>query len=1010
MLARSHQVALRAAQSSTRILARTAVASLSQRAFTAGTASLSPSPRRLTPLRSSPSPSRSLATMAEQNQGAKLIDGNAIAASLRQGIAARIAETRARFPRFEPTLVIVQQGARPDSSTYVKMKLKAAAEAGIKCTLVQLGGPEDGVGENEVMAEVERLNADSDVHGIIVQLPLSDEIGRDGERRITEAVSPEKDVDGFHAYNIGLLSSRASEPLFAPCTPAGVMLLLESTGIEISGKNAVVLGRSDIVGSPVCALLRRKDATVTQCHSRTKNLADIVRQADIVVAAIGQARFVQGDWIKPGAVVIDVGTNYIADSTRKSGSRLVGDVDFDSARQVASYITPVPGGVGPMTVAMLMENTVLSAQRLLEKSQQRLVKPLKLVCKEKVPSDIEIAKSQVPKPIDVLAAEIGIPAKDLELYGRNKAKVKLEVLDSLRHRKDGKYIVVAGITPTPLGEGKSTTTIGLAQALGAHLGKAAYACVRQPSQGPTFGIKGGAAGGGYSQVIPMDEFNLHLTGDIHATTAANNLLAAAISARYFHESTQSDKALFSRLCPPKKGVRSFSPVMIKRLEKLGIDKRNPDDLTEEERSAFVRLDIDPEKISWHRVLDTNDRYLRKVMTGLGPAEQGKTLETGFDIAVASECMAVLALATSLGDMRDRLGRMVVAESKSGVPITCDDIGATNSLAILMKDAIKPNIMQTLEGTPVFVHAGPFANIAHGNSSILADKIALKLAGIEEGEEEDKNGYVITEAGFGADIGMEKFVNIKCRASGLIPNAVVLVATIRALKMHGGGPEVTPGKPLPEVYLNEDLDILKAGCANLARHIENAKKVGVKVIVAVNRFTSDTPAEIKLVQEQALAAGADAAVPCNHWAEGGKGAIELGEAVIQACKEPNPFKFLYDVNLPIKDKIEIIAKEFYGAAAVEYSELAESQIKSFEETGYGKLPICMAKTHLSFSADPKLKGAPSGFTIPIREARLSAGSGFIYPLVGEMSTMPGLATRPCFFDHQLLDDGEIIGLS
>ncbi|GAA5845755.1 hypothetical protein JCM9279_006098 [Rhodotorula babjevae] len=946
----------------------------------------------------------------QPHSGAHLIDGNATALALRQGIAARIADTRAKFPRFEPSLVIVQQGARSDSSTYVKMKLKAAAEAGIKCQLVQLGGAEDGIGEQEVMAEVERLNADSDVHGIIVQLPLSDDIGRDGERRITEAVSPEKDVDGFHAYNIGLLSSRASEPLFAPCTPAGVMLLLESTGVDLSGKHAVVLGRSDIVGSPVCALLRRKDATVTQCHSRTKNLEHLVQQADIVVAAIGVPRFVQGAWLKPGAIVIDVGTNFVDDPTRKSGSRLVGDVDFDSARATASFITPVPGGVGPMTVAMLMENTVLSAQRLLEKSQQRLVKPLKLVCKPDVPSDIEIAKSQVPKPIDVLASEIGIPGQDLELYGRNKAKVKLEVLDHLRHRRDGKYIVVAGITPTPLGEGKSTTTIGLAQALGAHLGKAAYACVRQPSQGPTFGIKGGAAGGGYSQVIPMDEFNLHLTGDIHATTAANNLLAAAISARFFHESTQTDKALFNRLCPPKKGVRTFAPIMFKRLDKLGITKTNPDDLTDDEKARFARLDIDPEKISWHRVVDTNDRYLRKIQTGLGPAEQGKTLETGFDIAVASECMAVLALATSLADMRDRLGRMVIGESRAGVPITCDDIGCTGSLAILMKDAIKPNLMQTLEGTPVFVHAGPFANIAHGNSSILADKIALKLAGIEEGESDDKNGYVITEAGFGADIGMEKFVNIKCRASGLVPNAVVLVATVRALKMHGGGPEVTPGKPLPEVYLTENLDILREGCSNLRRHIENAKKVGINVIVAVNRFTADTDAEIQLVQDEALKAGADAAVPCNHWAEGGLGALELGEAVIKACQQPNPFKFLYDVDQPIKAKIETIAREFYGAANVAFSELAEAQIAGFEAQGFGNLPICMAKTHLSFSDDPSAKGAPTGFTTTIREVKMAAGAGFVYPLVGSMSTMPGLSTRPGFFDHQLLDDGEIIGLS
>lgn len=941
---------------------------------------------------------------------AQILDGNAMALSLRTDISSKIAALQAQYPRFSPHLAIIQQGARSDSNTYVKMKLKAAAEAGIKTTLVVLGGKEDGITEDEVLKEVQRLNDDDSVHGVLVQLPLSDDIGRDGERRITEAVSPSKDVDGFHAYNIGLLSSRASTPLFSPCTPAGVMLLLESTGVKIAGKHAVVLGRSDIVGSPVCALLRRKDATVTQCHSRTQNLEAIIGLADIVVAAIGQAKFVQGSWLKPGAIVIDVGTNFIADATKKSGQRLVGDVDYDSAVKVASYITPVPGGVGPMTVAMLMENTLIAAKRALDKSHQRLVKPLKLTLKQNVPSDIEIAKSQTPKAIDILAAEIGIPANDLEMYGKYKAKVKLEILDSLKHRRNGKYIVVAGITPTPLGEGKSTTTIGLAQALGAHLGKSAFACVRQPSQGPTFGIKGGAAGGGYSQVIPMDEFNLHLTGDIHATTAANNLLAAAIDARYFHESTQTDKQLFNRLCPAKKGKRTFASIMFKRLEKLGITKTNPDDLTEEEVGKFVRLDIDPANITWHRVVDTNDRYLREITTGQSSTEKGLIMKTGFDIAVASECMAVLALATDLADMRDRLGRMVIGQSKGGDPITCDDIGATHSLAILMKDAIKPNLMQTLEGTPVFVHAGPFANIAHGNSSILADKIALKLAGIEEGEDENNVGYVITEAGFGADIGMEKFCNIKCRVSGLQPNAVVLVATIRALKMHGGGPEVTPGKPLPEVYLKENLEILEKGCSNLIKHIENARKMGVKVIVAVNRFTSDTDAESELVQKIALAAGADAAVPCTLWAEGGLGALELGKAVIEVCKEPNPFKFLYPLEMSIKDKISTIATEMYGAKDVSYSEEASNRIADYTTQGYGNLPICMAKTHLSLSDNPNLKGAPTGFTLPIRTIKLSAGAGFLYPLVGAMSSMPGLSTRPGFFEHQLKDDGEIIGLS
>ncbi|CCO32881.1 methylenetetrahydrofolate dehydrogenase (NADP+) / methenyltetrahydrofolate cyclohydrolase / formyltetrahydrofolate synthetase [Rhizoctonia solani AG-1 IB] len=392
------------------------------------------------------------------------------------------------------------------------------------------------------------------------------------------------------------------------------------------------------------------------------------------------------------------------------------------------------------------------------------------------------------------------------------------------------------ITPTPLGEGKSTTTIGLVQALGAHLGRPAFACVRQPSQGPTFGIKGGAAGGGYSQVFPMDEFNLHLTGDIHAVTAANNLLAAALDARIFHEATTPDKSLYNRLVPPKKGVRTFAPLMLKRLQKLGITSTSPDELTPEEARKFSRLDVDLDTITWNRVLDVNDRFLRKITVGQNPTEQGHARETGFDIAVASECMAVLALSNSLADMRERLGRMVVATSKNGDPITADDVGVGGALAVLMKDAIKPNLMQTLEGTPVFVHAGPFANIAHGNSSILADRVALKLAGTEEGDSPESEGYVLTEGGFGADMGMEKFCNIKCRVSGLVPDATVVVATTRALKMHGGAPDVTPGKPLHDTYLKEDLVTLKEGCKNLGKHIQNAKAFGVKVVVAINQFS------------------------------------------------------------------------------------------------------------------------------------------------------------------------------
>ncbi|VAI32949.1 unnamed protein product [Triticum turgidum subsp. durum] len=482
-----------------------------------------------------------------------------------------------------------------------------------------------------------------------------------------------------------------------------------------------------------------------------------------------------------------------------------------------------------------------------------------------VPADIDIANAVEPLHIADIAAELGVPPEHYDLYGKYKAKVLLSVLDKLQGQQDGYYVVVGGITPTPLGEGKSTTTVGLCQALGAFLDKKVVTCVRQPSQGPTFGIKGGAAGGGYSQVIPMDEFNLHMTGDIHAITAANNLLAAAIDTRIFHEASQSDKALFNRLCPPnKEGKRRFADVMLRRLIKLGISKTDPDELTPEEVRRFARLDIDPASITWRRVMDVNDRFLRKITVGQGPEEKGMVRETGFDISVASEIMAVLALTTSLADMRERLGRMVIGNSKAGEPVTADDLGLGGALTVLMKDAIHPTLMQTLEGTPVLVHAGPFANIAHGNSSIVADKIALKLVG--------KGGFVVTEAGFGADIGTEKFMDIKCRYSGLTPQCAIIVATIRALKMHGGGPDVVAGKPLDHAYVSENVALVEAGCVNLAKHISNTKGYGVNVVVAINKFATDTDAEMEVVKKAAMAAGAFDAVVCSHHAHGGKGAV------------------------------------------------------------------------------------------------------------------------------------------
>jgi formyltetrahydrofolate synthetase len=618
-----------------------------------------------------------------------------------------------------------------------------------------------------------------------------------------------------------------------------------------------------------------------------------------------------------------------------------------------------------------------------------------------VPSDIEIAQASELKHITTIAEELGLNPEELEQYGPYKAKVKLEVLERLKGIPNGKYIDVTAITPTPLGEGKTTTTVGLSQALGAHLNKRVITCIRQPSQGPTFGIKGGGAGGGYSQVIPMDEFNLHLTGDIHAITAANNLLAAAIDARMFHESTQSDQRLFENLFPKdKQGKRHFSVGMQHRKRKLGIETDDPDQMTEEQKSKFVRLDIDPDSITWKRVIDTNDRFLRGITVGEGPDEKGHTRKTGFDITVASEIMAILALTTDLRDMRERFGRIVIGTSKSGEAVDANDIGVAGALNVLMKDAIKPNILQTLEGTPVFVHAGPFANIAHGNSSILADKIALKLA-----------DYVVTESGFGADMGMEKFFDIKCRYSGLVPDVVVLVATVRALKMHGGGAKVVAGKPLDRAYTEENLGLLEAGLPNMLHHIKIAKKYGVPVVVAVNKFYTDTDAELALVRKAAVEqGGAFDAVVSEHWEFGGEGAVDLAKAVIAASEQPHEFKFLYPIEATIKEKIETIAKEIYNADGVDYTPEAEARIADYERLGFGNSTICMAKTHLSISHDAAWKGVPSGYRLPISDIRASVGAGFLYPLVGEMRTMPGLSTRPAYFDVDLdPDTGEVLGL-
>jgi methylenetetrahydrofolate dehydrogenase (NADP+)/methenyltetrahydrofolate cyclohydrolase/formyltetrahydrofolate synthetase/formate--tetrahydrofolate ligase len=582
-----------------------------------------------------------------------------------------------------------------------------------------------------------------------------------------------------------------------------------------------------------------------------------------------------------------------------------------------------------------------------------------------VPSDIEIARAAKLMPITDLAVKVGLEEDELIPYGKTKAKVHLDTLRRISSKPRGKYVDVTAITPTPLGEGKTTTAIGLVQGLGL-LGHNAIACIRQPSMGPTFGIKGGAAGGGYSQVVPMDEFNLHLTGDVHAITVAHNLVAAAIDARWFHETRLSDDAL----------------------HKLGLE----------------RLGIDVFNLQWNRVLDINDRALRHVIVGLGGRDDGRPRETGFDIAVASELMAILALvdgadySSALRNLRERVARVVFGNSKEGKPLTLEDLGVAGAVTVLMKDTLHPNVMQTLEGQAAFVHAGPFANIAHGNSSILADRMALHLG-----------DYVVTESGFGADMGMEKFMDIKCRTSGLKPDCVVLVATVRALKTHGGGPKVVLGRPLDKAYTEENLSLLQAGIPNLTAHINTVKRFGLPVVVVINYFPTDTWAEINAIKEAAMEAGAAAAVEAHHWEKGGEGARELAEAVVAACELPSDFSYLYPLNMGIRQKIEIIARDVYGAEGVDYSPLAQKQIDAYEAAGYGYLPICMAKTHLSISHDANLKGAPTGFTVPVREVRASVGAGFIYPLLGEMSTMPALGSTPSYLKVDIDDNGNVVGL-
>lgn len=647
----------------------------------------------------------------------------------------------------------------------------------------------------------------------------------------------------------------------------------------------------------------------------------------------------------------------------------------------------------------------------------------RIVPNEDVGSDLEISRSLVNDlgllPMDQLANSMGLGKYEWIRWGENRAKVKLSVVDRMKDSPEGNYVIVTGTCPIPLGEGKTTTVLGLSQALGVTLGKKSIASLRQPSLGPMFGVKGGAAGGGYSQVVPMEEMNLG-SGDIHAVTVAHNLVAAALDSRMFHEDSQTDEQLWSRLFPPNKN--DFTPVMKRRLNKLGIDcTKKPLDLTIDERSVFVRLDFDKESITWHRVLDQSDRSLRKIEIGLGsheaiqprgttPGADPKVQQsriTGFDVTAASEIMSILALAESMADLRERVGSIVVGYSTSGEPITADDLGVGGALAVLLRDALMPTLMQTVERTPVLIHTGAFSYVGYGNSSIIADDVALRLVG--------EDGYVVTTSGSGTDLGLEKFFNIKVRCSGAVPRCVVLVANITALKVHGGANAVIKtGAPLPEVYKEEDVELVKKGCAHLIKHIQNAQKYHVNVVVAVNKYKYNTQAEIDVVLQASKDAGVFDAVISNHWAEGGYGAEELAKSVEKACLDQNMkhehFQYLYELNQPIKAKAEIVAKEMYGADGVDYTELALKQMKYCEDAGFGNLPICIAKTHHSFTCDPSIKGVPKGFRITVREVRCCVGAGYIYLLCGDIMTIQGLPTRPNFYDLELdVDTGDIIGL-
>ncbi|KAA0708602.1 C-1-tetrahydrofolate synthase, cytoplasmic [Triplophysa tibetana] len=801
--------------------------------------------------------------------------------TVRERLRTEIAEMSSQFPGFRPGLVVLQVGDRDDSNLYISMKLKAAAEIGINASHIRL--PKTAT-EDEVLRCIIAANENPAVHGLIVQLPLDSFHPIDTEN-VTNAVAPEKDVDGLSSINAGKLSRGDLRNCYIPCTPNGCLELISQTGVAVSGKNAVVIGRSKIVGAPMYDLLLWNHATVTTCHSKTIDLAEQVGRADILVVGAGKAEMVKGEWVKEGAVVIDCGINHITDSSKPSGKRLVGDVHYPSAVQRAGYITPVPGGVGPMTVAMLMK-THRPGKWNIVYTKMKPGKPQQ--------SGDTISCSHPAKPIAQLAREMGLFSEEVETYGSSRAKIQLGVLKRIENQPDGKYVVVTGITPPPVGEGKRTTAVGLAQALGAHLNINAFACVRETFPGFCFGAKGFAVGGGYCQVIPLDEVSLQPFGQHEVVSTASRLVMDAVKAHAHYETNLSQK-------------------------KLGIEKSDPLTFTEAEIRCVLRLDIDK--------------------------------DTAADCdCLGNEIMAILSLSSAEEDLKQRLSRIVVATNKSGDPVTTEDLDVSGTLVMLLKDALKPVLMQTVEGTPVFVHTSPLDDIAQGYTSILADKMALKLVGSE--------GFVVSESGHGADVGLDKFFNIKCHYSGLKPDVVVMVANVRTLKMQGSA--------LP------NLKQLKKGCFHLKKQVENAKAFGLPVIVAVNTFRQW---RLELLMQCSALTGL----------RGAHGALTLAEAVRRAAKLPGQFKFLYDSQIPADGKLRTVAKQMYGAKDIELSPKAMEKLALYTKQGFGNLPVFIAETHLSFSNDHKLRRVPSDFILPITDVEANAGAGFLCALTDSVSS-------------------------